>query len=325
MEAIHGAYRRLARLYHPDLNPRPEAAERMRAINAAYRVLSDPRQRAAYDARRYLRPIATTTRATQRPRPRPVVILRNEAPTELQKRVDRIVAVVGILLIVLIGIYAALVIPRAEQQFQEELRGVRLPPTAASTISSAPPRTVGASVVERVRSDNGLRQFPGTVLVPPATLAPFKDLPILRVESTGQGIARYAVYYGDLTTGVATISGLIGRASFDAAVPHLSDCASDAPYCAGPNAGQAASDSPGLELFRGPDLAADYPAFASHRVCCNGLSWSFSWYEPSTNMSYTIDLSRSVAAQFGGTGANHDRNAARAVADLARQLVRLPG
>ena len=70
LEAIHAAYRRLARLYHPDLNPRPEAAERMRAINAAYRVLADPRQRAAYDARRFLPPQRRTTVATS-PRPRP--------------------------------------------------------------------------------------------------------------------------------------------------------------------------------------------------------------------------------------------------------------
>ena len=40
LEAIRTAYRRLARLYHPDLNSRPEAAERMRAINAAYALLT---------------------------------------------------------------------------------------------------------------------------------------------------------------------------------------------------------------------------------------------------------------------------------------------
>src|SRR6266852_5270252 len=53
LEAIHAAYRRLARRYHPDLNPQPEAAERMRAINGAYGLLSDPARRAVYDARRY--------------------------------------------------------------------------------------------------------------------------------------------------------------------------------------------------------------------------------------------------------------------------------
>src|SRR5438270_6287943 len=59
---IHTAYRRLARLYHPDLNPCPAAAEHMRSINSAYAVLSDPRRRAAYDARRYLpKRVATVT------------------------------------------------------------------------------------------------------------------------------------------------------------------------------------------------------------------------------------------------------------------------
>src|SRR5437879_4073348 len=151
LEAIHAAYRRLARLHHPDLNPRPEAAERMRAINAAYRVLSDPRQRASYDASRYLRPVPTWTTVTTRPRPRPVVVVGNEAPTELQRRVDRIVAVLGVLLIIAIGTYAVLVIPRAEQQFQEELRGIRPPPTPAPTAANAPPHAVGVNVPDRLR------------------------------------------------------------------------------------------------------------------------------------------------------------------------------
>ena len=297
----------------------------MRAINAAYRVLSDARQRAVYDASRYLRPAPTVTSVptSAQPRSRPVIVVRNDAPTTLQRRVDRIVAIVGVLLIILIGIYAALVIPRAEQQFQEELRGVRPPATAAPTVAAAPPHAVGATIADRVRGDDGLRHFPGTVLVPPSSLAPFKDLPLLRVEATGQGIARYAVYYGDLTTGAATISGLIGRGSFDAAAPRLANCAADATYCAGPGAGQPASGPLGVELFRGPELGDDYPAFAVHRVCCNGVSWSFNWYEQATNMSYTIDLSRNVAMQFGGTTADGDVDAARTVAALARQLVRL--
>lgn len=49
---IRSAFRRLARQYHPDVNPDPAAPERFRAIAAAYEVLSDPAQRAAYDARR---------------------------------------------------------------------------------------------------------------------------------------------------------------------------------------------------------------------------------------------------------------------------------
>jgi molecular chaperone DnaJ len=34
------AHRRLAKRYHPDLNPGPEAAERMRRINEAWRTLA---------------------------------------------------------------------------------------------------------------------------------------------------------------------------------------------------------------------------------------------------------------------------------------------
>src|ERR1700736_3332131 len=94
LEAIRAAYRRLARLYHPDLNPRPEAAERMRAINAAYSVLSDPARRASYDAKRYLpRSQVVRPSAPAPPRVRPVVVLTANPPTRLQRRVDRIVAV----------------------------------------------------------------------------------------------------------------------------------------------------------------------------------------------------------------------------------------
>ena len=318
LEAIHAAYRRLARLYHPDLNPRPEAAERMRAINAAYRVLRDPRQRAAYDAGRFLRP-APVVATVPRPATRTVVIPPPKQETALERRVNRIVAVLGVILIVLIGLYAAIVIPRAERQFQADVRGER--PTVAATL---PPRAVAANVPSRLTSDAGLRSFPGTVLVAPTSLAPFKDLPIMRLDATSQGIARYAVYYGDITTGIASISGLIGRASFDGSLPRIQDCAPDATYCTGATVGQKPGDPPGLELFRPEHLVGDNPAFATHRVCCNGVYWSLSWYEPGTNMSYEIDLSRTVASQFGSASADDDVSAAKSVGALAGQMVRLP-
>jgi molecular chaperone DnaJ len=47
--AIKGAYRRLARQYHPDVNKEPDAEERFKEINEAYEVLSDQDRRAAYD------------------------------------------------------------------------------------------------------------------------------------------------------------------------------------------------------------------------------------------------------------------------------------
>jgi len=226
--------------------------------------------------------------------------------------------------VVAIGIYAALVIPRAEQAFQAELRGQRLPATSAPLPVGASGHAPGDGIPARLTSDAGLRSFPGTVLVAPSNLAPFKDLPIMRLDATSQGIARYAVYYGDITTGVASISGLIGRNSFDSMLPKLPDCAPDATYCTGPGVGQKPGDPPGVELFRPEHLVGDAPAFLVHRVCCSGVSWSLNWYEASTNMSYTIDLSRNEATLFGSASADQDVNAARAVGALAGQLVRLP-
>ncbi len=58
-ETIHQAYRRLAKLWHPDrytLAPetlRERAERRMRAISRAWTELGDPIRRRAYDQRRY--------------------------------------------------------------------------------------------------------------------------------------------------------------------------------------------------------------------------------------------------------------------------------
>lgn len=47
---LRASYRRLARQYHPDVNPgNAEAEERFKAINAAYEVLSDKDNRKRYD------------------------------------------------------------------------------------------------------------------------------------------------------------------------------------------------------------------------------------------------------------------------------------
>jgi DnaJ domain len=51
-EVIEAAYRRLAKKYHPDVSPGPDAQERMVRINQAWEMLKEPVRRAAVDRAR---------------------------------------------------------------------------------------------------------------------------------------------------------------------------------------------------------------------------------------------------------------------------------
>jgi hypothetical protein len=90
-DAVKRAFRELAKKYHPDVSDAPDAAQRMLAINEAYRTLNDPIARATYDlmlrqqsAERKATPQKTTTAAPpQRPRRiRPVEYYQWKPPTE---------------------------------------------------------------------------------------------------------------------------------------------------------------------------------------------------------------------------------------------------
>ena len=48
-DEVKKAYRRLARKFHPDVSKEPDAEKRMKEVNEAHEVLSDPEKRAAYD------------------------------------------------------------------------------------------------------------------------------------------------------------------------------------------------------------------------------------------------------------------------------------
>ncbi|HAN76501.1 MAG TPA: hypothetical protein DCQ31_01375 [Bacteroidales bacterium] len=50
-ESVRQSYRKLAKQFHPDVNPAPDAHFKFAEINEAYAVLSDPEKRKAYDER----------------------------------------------------------------------------------------------------------------------------------------------------------------------------------------------------------------------------------------------------------------------------------
>lgn len=70
-DQIRTAYHRCAKQWHPDVDRSPGAQARFQAINEAYRTLSTPSLRRAYDQSRWAAAVANsvTRRATARSRP----------------------------------------------------------------------------------------------------------------------------------------------------------------------------------------------------------------------------------------------------------------
>lgn len=79
-DMIQNAYKRLCKKYHPDVNPLPQAAERIKRINGAYEVLGNEARRRAYHLewqRRNSGRAAASPRVEVRER---VVYVNREAP-----------------------------------------------------------------------------------------------------------------------------------------------------------------------------------------------------------------------------------------------------
>lgn len=87
-DVIEAAYRRLARKYHPDSNPAPDATARMAELNEAFAALKDPLRRAMYDATRlraHTTPLSYTSPVIRRdPEPFRVRIPRYQPPEEVE-------------------------------------------------------------------------------------------------------------------------------------------------------------------------------------------------------------------------------------------------
>ena len=109
---IARARRRLAKRYHPDLSADPSAAQRMRAINEAWRTLSSPGARAAWDTShspgRGMRPVEVAYSRRGGPYPGP------RASRDTGRGIGGWVALAAVSLL-LIGIMVAGVVAAAQR------------------------------------------------------------------------------------------------------------------------------------------------------------------------------------------------------------------
>jgi len=107
-EVAARAHRRLAKRFHPDVNPGPAAAERMRRINEAWRILSNPARRAAHDTGSGTGSTRWTTWPESRTAPMPRY-RRPTRPEPVEPSIgDRPVVVIGVgLLLMLLYVIGA--------------------------------------------------------------------------------------------------------------------------------------------------------------------------------------------------------------------------
>ena len=89
-DVIQGAYRSLAKRFHPDRNPGdPSAAVRMRRVNDAYAVLGNPAKRADYDATQERSARSQAAEAKHQARERSGAKTRNHSASDADVRPPR--------------------------------------------------------------------------------------------------------------------------------------------------------------------------------------------------------------------------------------------
>ncbi|HLO51303.1 MAG TPA: J domain-containing protein [Kamptonema sp.] len=80
LSQVKASYRRLAREYHPDVNPGDEAAKnKFIAITEAYKFLLDV---APPDVKEVKQPVSTQVKSAARPQPQAVKVTRKERPIQ---------------------------------------------------------------------------------------------------------------------------------------------------------------------------------------------------------------------------------------------------
>ncbi len=163
-EVIEGAYRRLAKKYHPDANiSAVDAQRRMQLINEAYQVLSNPQKRAQYDLQQSSIPQTGHNDFGEAPVPvrqndfgvaAPVSsksrVENNKTTNELLFRIARIVlnVAIGVLVLMILGIVIWMVRDRLFPPKTKPVTQKQQQVTAAATTTIDTKEVVDLSTIQ---------------------------------------------------------------------------------------------------------------------------------------------------------------------------------
>jgi hypothetical protein len=147
-EAIKKAYRRLAKMHHPDLNPNdPDAARRFRQVTGAIAILYDAKRRAAYDQRLVRR-------------------LRRRLDREQERRRSRWSRIAAISGAAAVGVAA--IVATASILVKPLLPTSVVASETRHAILQQPVSAAWPENIDRGRSNVDIRQFPA-IAIPPRT------------------------------------------------------------------------------------------------------------------------------------------------------------